>query len=309
MNVLVTGGAGFVGSVLVPDLLARGHRVRVIDSLMYGGRGLLPCFRYPDFEFVRGDVRDEPTLKKALRDVELVIHLAAVVGYPACKKDPELARSVNVGGTEALDTARGSDIPVVFASTGSNYGAVVGDICTESTPLNPVSIYGETKVQAEKVLMDSGNAVALRFATGFGVSNRMRLDLLVNDFCYQAVKTRNLVVYEKTFKRTFIHVSDMSRAFVHAVDNLDAVRDGVYNVGDESMNLSKEDVARAIREKVEFFLYFADFGSDEDKRNYEVSYEKVRATGYSTRVGISEGVGELLRALEAVEVRHDYSNV
>ena len=309
MRILVTGGAGYVGSVLVPMLLGQGHAVRVLDNLMYGGRGLLPCFADRHFEFIRGDIREEAAVRKTLEGVDIIIHLAAIVGFPACKKDPRLAEEVNVLGTKNLDRLRGRDHLIIFASTGSNYGAVAGDLCTEETPLSPLTVYGQTKTEAERYLLDSGNVVCLRFATAFGISSRMRLDLLINDFVYRAVRERNLIIYEKSYKRSFIHVRDMSQSFVFAIDHADRMRDNVYNVGSESMNYSKEEVARKIRERIDFYLHFADIGTDEDQRNYEVSYEKIRRLGFSTTIGLEEGIGELIRALQVVEVKNEFSNV
>jgi nucleoside-diphosphate-sugar epimerase len=309
MNILVTGGAGYVGTTLVPVLLQAGHKVRVYDSLMFGGKGLLPCFRNRDFELVVGDTRNEPDLAKALEGIDIVIHLAAIVGYPACKKHERLANEVNYEATVLLEKTRGKDVPVIFASTGSNYGALIGDLCTEETPLNPLTVYGQTKTAAEEHLMKMGNVVCYRFATAFGVSGRMRLDLLINDFVYQAVKNRNLIIYEKSFKRTFIHVADMAAAFLFAVDNMDRMRDNVFNVGSEDMNWSKEEVARKIRDKVEFYLHFAEVGTDEDKRNYEVSYEKISSFGYRTAIAIDDGIDELIRAVKVLEIKNEFSNV
>lgn len=309
MNILVTGGAGYVGSVLVPMLLGAGHRVRVLDNLMYGGRGILPCFAWRKFEFVRGDVRDRDAYAKALDGMDAIVNLAAIVGYPACKKDPRLAEETNVGGVRNLVELRKPDQLILQASTGSNYGAVIGMLCTEETPLSPLTVYGRTKTEAEDILKKEKNVIRYRFATAFGVSNRMRLDLLINDFVYQAVKIRNLTIYEKTFKRTFLHVSDLARSFLFAIENASKMRDNVYNVGHESMNASKEDVARMVRQKIEYYLHFADVGEDEDKRNYEVSYERIRAVGFAPKVSLDEGIGELIAAMNCIEIRNEFNNV
>ena len=309
MNVLVTGGAGYVGSVLCPMLLREGYRVTVLDRLLFGGRGILPCFESRHFRIVRGDVRNEATLSESLEGVDLVIHLAALVGYPICKKHPKEAEEVNLGATVLLNQLRGRSIPMLYASTGSNYGAVASEICTEETPLQPLTTYGRTKTRAEMVTMEVGNAISYRFATAFGLSNRLRLDLLPNDFCYRAKIQRNLIVYEKNFKRTFIHVRDMGLAFLHAIKNFDAMKDRVYNVGDESMNYTKEDIALKIRERVDFYLHFAEIGKDEDQRDYEVSYDRIRSTGFRTGISMDEGLDELLRAMTAVEIQSEYSNV
>ena len=309
MRILVTGGAGYVGSVLVPHLLARGHKVRVLDNLMYGGQGLLSSFAYPGFDFVKGSVLDEAKLKQALQDTDAVIHLAAIVGYPACKRDPRLAQEVNLDGTRLLDRLRSRDQPVLFASTASNYGAVVGSLCTEDTPLNPLSEYGVTKTAAERHLLDAGNVVCYRFATAFGVSSRMRFDLLVNDFVYQAKINKYLIIYERTFKRTFIHVRDMARASAFALDHWADMRDDVYNVGSEEMNYSKEEVALLIRKKIDYDLHFAEIGTDEDQRNYEVSYAKIRGKGFKTGIDMETGIDEPIKAADLLVLQSDFSNV
>lgn len=309
MRVLVTGGAGYVGCVLVPYLLSQGHQVRVFDNLTYGGKGLLPCFAYPGFDFVKGSILDEALVTQALRDVECIIHLAAIVGYPACKRDPRLAQEINVEGTRVINRLRTRDQAVLFGSTGSNYGAVVGQLCTEETPLHPLSEYGVTKTAAERELMEAGNVVAYRFATAFGVSPRMRFDLLVNDFVYQARINKDLILYERSFKRTFIHVRDMARAFLFALENYRAVRDEVYNVGSEYMNFSKEEVAFLIRKKIDYYLHFAEIGTDEDQRNYEVSYTKIQGKGFRTEIDMDSGIDELLKAVELLRVRNEFANV
>lgn len=280
MKVLVTGGAGYVGSVLVPHLLERGYKVRVLDNLSHGGMGLVPHCLDPNFEFIHGDVRDPEVMRDAVWDADVIIHLAAIVGYPACKKDPQLAEEVNLGGTRNLNAARSKSQMVVFASTGSNYGHVSEGLCTEETPLNPLTLYGVTNPEAEKLLLESGNVIVYRFATAFGLSPRLRLDLMINDFVYQAVVNHQLIVYEKQFRRTFIHVQDMARSLLFAIDHAGQMRDGVFNVGSEVANLTKEDVALMVREKVDYFLHFAEIGSDEDQRDYEVSFSRIRNLGF-----------------------------
>jgi nucleoside-diphosphate-sugar epimerase len=309
MRILVTGGAGYVGSTLVPMLLEQGHRVRVLDSLRFGGHGLLPCCQSRHFELVKGDVCDEAAVARGLAGVEAIIHLAAVVGYPACKKEPHVAHATNVEGTRTLLRVRTPDQKFVFASTGSIYGSVPDYICNENTPRAPITLYGETKAAAEQMVLDAGNSVAYRFATAFGVSNRMRLDLMPNDFTYQAVKNRNLIVYEGGFKRTFVHVRDMARSFVFALEAWDRVKDDVYNVGHETMNFTKEDVARKILEHVDYYLHFAEVGHDADQRNYEVSYEKIRGKGFETTVDLDRGIAELVRAAQLIEFQNPFANV
>ena len=309
MNILVTGGAGYIGCVLVPILLEKGYFVRVLDNFMYGGNGLIPCLMNKNLDVVHGDVRDSNVLKDSLQSIDLIIHLAAIVGYPACKKNPDLAQTVNYEATVLLEKMRDKQVPIIYGSTGSNYGAVVGQICTEETALNPISLYGETKTNAEQHLLNSNNVICYRFATAFGASNRMRLDLMINDFVYQAKRNHNITVYEKLFKRTFIHVRDMVHSFLFAIDNYDKLKNGVFNVGSEKMNYSKEEIAYEVKKKVDYYLHFADFGTDEDKRNYEVSYNKIQLLGFDTTISLEEGIDELVKAAELIEIYNDYSNV
>ena len=309
MRILVTGGAGYIGCILVPLLLKNGYQVRVLDNLMYNGIGLLPHFRNPRFDFVKGDVRDSQIVRDAMRGCDVVIHLAAIVGFPACRKQPDLAQTVNVDGTKVVAEAAGRERLILFASTGSNYGALEDEVCTEETPLNPLSLYGKTKTAAEQYLLENCNTIAYRFATAFGLSPRVRLDLLINDFVYAAVKVRHLVVYERHFMRSFIHVYDIARSYLFAIDNADRMQGQVYNVGSESMNYSKKQVCEMIRQKVDFYLHYADIGEDADKRNYVVSYKKISSLGYRTTITLEEGIDELVRAVQVLDVKSPYSNV
>jgi nucleoside-diphosphate-sugar epimerase len=281
----------------------------VLDCLRFGGHGLLPCCQNRFFELIKGDVCDEAAVAKALDGVEAVVHLAAIVGYPACKKEPQVAQATNVEGTRLLLQLRKPDQKVLFASTGSIYGSIPDYICNEDTPRAPITLYGETKAQAEEMVLEAGNGIAYRYATAFGVSNRMRLDLMPNDFTYQAVKNRNLIVYEGGFKRTFVHVRDMARSFIFALEKWDSVKDDVYNVGHESMNFTKEDVARTVLKHTDYYLHFAEVGTDADKRNYEVSYEKIRAKGFETTIDLDRGVAELVRAAQLIDFQNPFANV
>ena len=308
MHVLITGGAGYVGTSLIPLLLERGHTVCVYDLLMWGGDPILPFFRNPRFSFVLADIRDKAALAKAAAGADVVVHLAAIVGYPACRKDPKLAETVNVDGTRNIIEVTSPQQLILFGSTGSNYGNVEA-ICTEESPLNPLSLYGQTKTLAEQMLIDTGHAIAFRFATAFGVSARLRLDLLINDFTYRALTQGYLVVYEKHFMRTFIHVADMGRSFVFAIDNADKMRGQVYNIGSNAMNYSKEDICELIRSQVSAYVHYAEIGEDADKRNYVVSYEKINALGYDTTISVQDGIAELARSLRAVNFKTPYTNV
>jgi len=306
--IVVTGGAGYVGCVLVPHLLATGYRVRVLDNLRFGGEGLLPNFIHPNFSFVEMDILDAPALRAQTADADTVVHLAALTGYPLCKKLPDEARRTNLDGTRTLLDVLRPETRLINYSTGSNYGEVVG-VCDEDTPLNPLSLYGETKTAAEVLAMQRPNTVALRFATAFGLSPRLRLDLMINDFAYQALVNRYLLVYEKHFRRTFIHVTDMARVVPHLLSVWDRARDRKLNVGHETMNYTKKDITELLLTKIKFHLYFADVGSDEDKRDYEVSYARIRDLGFHTAVDINRGLDELIHGLRLVRVRNPYSNV
>ncbi len=308
MKVLVTGGAGYVGTSLVPQLLEKGYEVTVFDNLMFGGDYILPFFRHSNFSFYEGDIRDEDALWKVVKSVDVIIHLAAIVGFPACRKEPDLAKTVNVDGTRNLIKVSSKNQLIIYASTGSNYGSVE-NICTEETPLNPLSLYGQTKTRAEKMLMEERNTIGYRFATAFGVSPRMRLDLMINDFTYKAITQGYLVVYESLFMRTFIHVHDMGRAFLFGIEHQDEMKNKIYNVGSEKMNYSKKDICEIIKERTSFYVHYADIGEDQDKRNYVVSYKKINALGYDTTIQVEQGIEELVRALKAIKFKIPYANV
>ncbi len=307
-NILVTGGAGYVGTTLVSELLNQGYMVRALDNLRFGGTGLMPFFSNKNFEFVRGDVRDQKIVNDAAKGMDAIVHLAAIVGFPACRKDPELARDINVNGTKNVVAAAAGKIPVLFASTGSNYGKMLEDVCTETTPLNPLTDYSKQKVEAEKVIEGNKEFIIYRFATAFGVSPRMRLDLLPNDFSYRAVRDRSLIVYEKHFMRTFIHVRDMAKSFVFALEHYDKMRGEVYNVGDNNMNYSKEAICNMIRSKVDFYLHFADVGHDLDQRDYIVSYDKIHTVGFHTSISMDDGIDELVKVSHVLDVQHPFYN-
>lgn len=308
MKIVVTGGAGFIGSMLVPLLLDDGHHVHVIDNLMFGGQALLPLFINPRFSFAEVDVTDRAALAPELEGADVIIHLAALVGYPLCKKMPTMAKIVNVDGAQNVIDLAPPGARLVYASTGSNYGEVEG-ICTEDTPLNPLSLYGQTKTDAEAMFIAQENSVSLRFATAFGIAPRLRLDLMINDFTWQAIHQRYLVVYEKHFRRTFIHIIDIARAIRHVIDPAVCNGHKVFNVGSNSMNYTKEDIVHLIRDRVEFLVHFAEFGTDADKRDYEVDYSRFHSTGFRTKIDIDAGLDELVRGLRLMRIKNPYSNV
>lgn len=298
-HVLVTGGAGYIGSSLVPLLLDRGYRVTVYDKFEYGIFPLLSVASDPNLRIIKGDILNRATLKAALNsgDITAVVHLAAIVGYPACDRDQELAVQVNEVGTANVVELMAEGQKLVFASTGSCYGAVEG-ICNEETPISPLTLYGRTKAHAEKIVARR-SSVVLRLATLFGVSHRMRLDLLINDLTHRALGERHLDLYEGSFRRTFLHVRDAANAFYLAIAKYGAMDGQVFNVGDESMNMAKEEAARAIVRSMPYpcGLNLAGEGEDRDKRDYEVSYEKVRQLGFRSSITMEEGIEELLKTL------------
>jgi nucleoside-diphosphate-sugar epimerase len=309
MKILITGGAGYIGSVLIPMLLDQKFKVTVYDSLLYGGTSLLPYVSNLRFSFIKGDIRDKSALTRVTKENDLIIHLAAIVGLFACNKDPKLAYSTNVQGTKNIIESFSPSQSLIFASTVSNYGASIGDTCTEDSPLNPLSLYARTKTKAEKLVIDNThNSVCLRFATAFGVSPRMRLDLLINEFVYQAYMNRFLILFEKHYKRAFVHVQDICRAILFAIKNHDKMSHQVFNVGDNVNNYSKEDIALKIKERIDYYLHFADIGEDEDKRNYCVSYEKINAFGFKATKTVDEGIDELIKACQLFEYKHPYKN-
>ncbi|MEM7204409.1 MAG: NAD(P)-dependent oxidoreductase [Planctomycetota bacterium] len=296
-KILLTGGAGYLGSIMIGRLLEEGHEVMVVDSLLYGQHTLFHYCANPKFDFVHGDARDEALMQRLVKDADVILPLAAIVGAPGCKRDPWLATSVNLEAVQLVNRLRSKDQLVVFPTTNSGYGTTTGDMhCTEDTPLEPISLYGKTKVQAEAELLASENAVTLRLATVFGMSPRMRLDLLVNHFTYAAVTDRFMVIFEKEFKRNYIHVRDVADAFVHCIANAPQMVGRPYNAGLDEANLSKEELALKIKSYVpEFYLHFAEVGSDPDKRNYVVSNARLREAGFAAQRSLDAGIQELLK--------------
>lgn len=306
--ILITGGAGYVGVPTILLLLEKGYKVRVFDNLSWGGDVLLPFLSNPNFDFIKGDIRDRKQLAEAYKNIDAIIHLAAIVGFPACRKYPELSRQINVKGTQnVVDLAKGK--PIIFASTGSTYGKIIEKYCTETTPLNPLSHYGKQKAEAEGIVKKNGNFIIYRFATAFGASPRMRLDLLINDFTFRAMNEKTLIVYEKEFMRTFIHVKDMARSFLFALENFDKMNRETYNVGDEKLNVSKEGVCKLLQKYVEFYLHFVETGHDIDKRDYMVDYSKIKKVGFKTKISLEEGIEEILKATSIIDIKNPYSNV
>lgn len=296
-HVLVTGGAGYLGSILCEHLLDSGFKVTVLDSLLFGQQSHFHLCADPNYEFIFGDVRDEKTLRAALKGVDVVIPLAAIVGAPACARDPWMTREVNLDAIALLEKTRSRDQWIIYPTTNSGYGAKTGDVfCTEETALEPISLYGQTKCDAEKLLLDAPNTVTLRLATVFGLSPRFRLDLLVNNFVYMAVTEGYLVVFEKDFKRNFVHVRDVADCFIHCIRNAKAMAGKPYNVGLDAANVSKEGLANKIQEHVpNFYVHYSEVGSDPDKRNYVVSNERLRQAGFEAKRSLDDGIRELIK--------------
>ena len=297
MRVLITGGAGYIGSVLSELALQAGHDVTVLDNVMYGQHSLLHLCSSPRFEFVRGDARDEDLLRSLLRDTEAIVPLAALVGAPACDRDPTYATSVNLDAIRLLNRLRGSEQLIVFPTTNSGYGTQTGaTACTEDTPLEPISLYGRDKVDAESELLASRNALTLRLATVFGTSPRMRVDLLVNHFVYLAVSDGYIVVFEKDFRRNYIHVRDVADCVLYALEHADRMVGRAFNAGLEGANLSKEELALKVRNHVPgLFVHFAEVGSDPDKRDYVVSNARLLAAGFEATRSLDDGIEELIK--------------
>jgi nucleoside-diphosphate-sugar epimerase len=292
-------------------LLEKGHEVTVIDSLMFmNGDRMIPFMNNNSFKFVKGDVRDEQLMQQLIEGKDVVIHLAAYVGFPICRlKGENESHSLNTQATKMIVDMMDEGQYLLFGSTGSNYGEVFG-ICTEETPLNPLSIYGRTKTEAERIVMSKQNATAFRFATAFGISPRMRLDLLVNDLTYKAITEGYAVIYESHFLRTFIHIRDLARSFVFAIDNQERMAGEVYNVGSNKMNYTKREVCEMINEEIpEAFFHHASIKEDPDKRNYQVSYDKINALGFEVEVDLKTGIREIKDSVQLLEHSLRYRNV
>lgn len=310
MNILVTGGAGYIGSVLVPMLLEWNYKVTVIDSFLYNQFSLLNCCYHPYFEIVKGDVRDPGLIAKHIKEKDFIIPLACLVGAPICDRFPEEARAINLDAINLILEFRREGQNIIFPNTNSGYGiGQEGIYCTEDTPLNPVSRYGKLKVSAEKAIRKTQDWIVLRLATAFGVSPRMRIDLLVNDFVYRAVNDGYVVLYESQFKRNYIHIRDIARAFIHCLRNFAQMENEVYNIGLNDANLSKRELCEEIKKEIpDFYFIEAEVGEDQDKRNYIVSNEKIEKTGFVPMFTLKHGIRELIKGYKIIK-RSEFSNV
>ena len=309
-KILVTGGAGYLGSSMVPYLLSLGHKVTVLDNFMFKQSSLNHCCYHPDFSIIKGDIREENTIKPLLKVVDVVIPLAALVGAPLCTLDPVGATTTNRDAIRLMLKLISKDQIILMPTTNSAYGTGDKDnFCNENSPLRPISQYAIEKVEIEKELMQHSNSISFRLATVFGMSPRMRVDLLVNDFTYRAVYDRFVVLFESHFKRNYIHVRDVSRVFLHALNNFDSMRGEIYNVGLSDANVSKKELCELIKVQLPDFVFVeAQVGKDPDQRNYNVSNNKIESTGYKPEFSLDLGIKELIKGYSMI-INSRYGNV
>ena len=303
LKILVTGGAGYIGSILVPELLIQDYTVTVLDSLIHGQHPLLDCCANPNFDFIKGDICDEGLMSELIPKFDVIIPLAAIVGTPACNINPTVTQLVNHDAHMKIVRKVSPSQKVIFPTTNSGYGIGEKDAyCTEESLLRPISEYGKTKVAVEKAFLDKGNAITFRLATVFGISPRMRMDLLVNDFVYRAYKDRFIILFEEHFRRNYIHIRDVAKAFIFGLDNYNKMKGEPYNVGLSSANLTKRQLCEKIRNYVpEFYIHSSPIGEDPDKRDYIVSNEKIEFLGWQPDYTLDMGIIELLKGYKILK--------
>lgn len=309
-SILLTGGAGYLGAVMVPALLAAGHRVTVLDNFLFKQNSLAAVCADPAFDVVRGDARDAALLRPLVAKADIVIPLAALVGAPMCDADRIAAQSTNFDAVRTLLDLLSPQQRVLMPVTNSGYGVgEQGQFCTEESPLKPLSLYGRSKVAAEAAVLDRGNALSFRLATVFGMSPRMRIDLLVNDFVYRALYDRAIILFEPHFKRNFIHIRDVARAFLHGIAQFETMRDRPYNLGLSDANLSKWELCERIQAQLPDFAFLeAPIGEDPDKRDYIVSNARIEGTGFQPAYSLDAGIAELIKGYRMLR-NSRYSNV
>lgn len=315
-TILITGASGYLGSVLIDYLFlhyeSQFNKIIAIDNLLYKQTSLTQYIHNPKFEFYKASVLEYNKILPLVKKADIIIPLACIVGMPACKKYPSTTVEVNQKAIEWLAQITEDNQQIIFPTTNSGYGIGQDNIyCTEETPLLPISLYGETKVNAEQALLDRGNAVTLRLATVFGVSSRMRLDLLVNDFVYKAMKDKYIVLFEADFKRNFIHIRDVARTFVFAIENFELMKGQCYNVGLSSANLSKRELCEEIKKQIpDFYIGESEINEDPDKRNYIVSNEKLEKLGWMPLTSLQDGITELIKAYPIIsESNNNFTNL
>lgn len=309
-KILVTGAAGYIGSILTPELLKEGYEIIAIDNFMYNQTSLLNCCYNKNLTIIRGDARDEKLISKYIKDVDYIFPLACLTGAPLSDKDPMGARTTNLEAVKLILRLRDKNQKIIFPTTNSGYGiGQEGIYCDENTLLNPISLYGRLKVEAEKAVLEAGNSITLRLATVFGLSPRMRLDLLVNDFIYRAINDGYLVLFESHFKRNYIHIRDVVRVFIHCLNNFDKMKDEPYNIGLSEANLSKWELCEEIKKQVPNFVFIeSEIGKDPDKRNYIISNDKIEKTGFKPKVSLQQGISELIKGYQIIK-RNQFSNI
>ena len=297
-KILITGGAGYIGSVLTPILLDKDYRITVIDNLLYNQTSLIHLCASPNFKFIKADVTDYEFMKKELLKYDIIIPLAAIVGAPACKNNPKLAKAVNLDAIDFIAKNTNINQKILYPNTNSGYGiGKKNAYCDETSPLKPVSQYGLQKVDAEKLLLSTKRAISFRLATVFGLSSRMRLDLLVNDFTYRACRDKFIILFEEHFKRNYIHIKDVAKAFVFGIENFEKMKGEAYNVGLSSANLSKRELVEKIKKYIpDFYIHSAQIGEDPDKRDYIVSNEKLEKLGWKPDFSLDDGIKEIVNA-------------
>ena len=309
MNILITGGAGYLGSVITPLLVDKGHNVTVYDNLMYNQLTLSDLCYKPNFKFVYGDVRDYAKLNKHIQKADVIVPLAAIVGFPACEKDKQLATSVNYYQIQDIVKNTSKEQTIVFPNTNSGYGTRSNGICTENQKLKPISHYGITKCDSEDLLLKNGNAIIFRFATVFGVSPRMRLDLLVNEFVYKALTDKYITIFERKAVRNYIHIRDVADVFNFMIDNKDEYKGEIFNVGLSDANINKQELAELIKKYIsDFAITYSDYYEDPDKRNYIVSNDKIEKTGFKPEISLQKGIIELIKGYSFIN-NNIYKNI
>ena len=301
MNILITGGAGYIGSELTQYLLDDGHNVEAYDNLMYDATSLLRYTSHPNFSFVKADVRDLKKLAKHVKKADVIIPLAALVGFPLCRDNPRDAKEINYKVNQWIADNKSDDQLVIYPCTNSGYGSKSDGVCTEESPLNPLTLYGVTKVDAEKAYKNINNHVTFRLATVFGPSSRMRSDLLVNNFVLRAMNDRVIVLYECEFMRNYVHIHDVCRSFQFVIDNWESCKNETYNVGNDSINMNKLQLAQKISEHMPLEIIKAEFTSDPDTRDYIVSSEKIYKKGFNCKFDLDDGIIQLKKAFSVIE--------